>query len=99
MNHILNLLMQWIPQCTAVLAFFNPERCKMLIGIINETIDYSKDLAGANSWDEIYPASLEYACDSYDQLDGVAHFSEHVDSFIKDTVFPVVLGFIFGGNK
>lgn len=99
MTHILNLLLQWIPQGAAILAFFNPERCKMILGLIIETIDYSKDLAGANSWDDIYNASLEYACDSYDKLDGVAHFNEHVDSFVKDTVFPLVLGVVCGGNK
>lgn len=83
----------------AVMAFMNPDRCRAVIGMVAETMDFANDLQKSHSWDDIYDASMEYACDLYDKWDESEKYSDGVDKAVKETVFPFIFSFIFGGNK
>lgn len=99
MQQILSVLTGWIPQAAAVLAFFTPDRCKALFDMVIRTIDYAKDLTGVNDSEQLYELSLDYARSLYDEWDEAEKYSDGVDLFVKNTLLPMVLGFVFGGNK
>jgi len=80
----------------AVIGFFTPDRFLAVVGMIQETIEFSKDLSRVKTTEEVYNESLEYLTGLYKKWDESEKYPDTVDRFVVGTIFPLLLSFVLG---
>lgn len=97
MLQFIPVLLQWFAPAT--IAFFTPARCMAVFEAIVSTIKFINESHGDLTNEQQYPIALAFLIKQYDLLDSVVDAPDTVDQFMKDSVFPTILTFVYGSAE